>query len=189
MARVKRRALSTVASAVGIEEALLFKWSLSPPSAEAIRTCSDQLRLRRTSTAVEQCTGAGVGTAASAAQSLPFSTSTTISERDLSILCRCKRLWAAGVICAYVDGSYSIGQLASLYNVPSKFSRHIMYSCERYMTYINVLYRYSTSGGHRGSDAGGDDDGLEGAALLRRDRMGQCMPTPLAPYSPTPHTS
>jgi hypothetical protein len=91
-----------VMSAIGLNESVLLRWHKSPPSSSVVSTCEVQLRQLRGCSGVlwEAYIGMQQGNSSEALRndSKTSTHSPVLSEAELLVLCRTKRLWIAQIV-------------------------------------------------------------------------------------------
>jgi hypothetical protein len=100
-----------VMRAVGLEEGVLARWVHAPPSAALIRDAADILRQMKSNTGalLNNSNSTNNSTSNNSTSTNTNSTSTNSSsssssrEAEVSMICRCKRLWAAQVLVEILD--------------------------------------------------------------------------------------
>lgn len=97
------RRFARVFEAVGIDYGTIAKWSITPPSKAAMDTCFDREKLR---TLIENSTNI----------SSIKSNVGNMTDEGWKILCRCKRLWIAGIMSKMAEAIQSMDIIAKEFN-------------------------------------------------------------------------
>lgn len=100
-----------VMTAIGLEAGVLMRWVHSPPSSNMVHGVADTLRLLKSRTGVVlDVDSSSVNTAQKPALS-------RMKESDVSMMCRCKRLWAAQLIVDIIN-TQDTAVVSKIYNIP-----------------------------------------------------------------------
>jgi hypothetical protein len=105
-----------VISAVNITESMLFRWSRSPPSPQLINSCGDTLRRLRISSVKISKPDDSIPILSTSSKIVDKTGKISADEEELSMLCRCKRLWAAQVLVDILN-SQDPGAVADAYGI------------------------------------------------------------------------
>lgn len=98
--------MKRVMAALELEEGLLMKWMHAPPSTAIVQSAADTLRQLKSSSGLLFNGHPGV-----------VKTTLKVNEKEISMICRCKRLWAAQILADMLRSQDAL-LVAKRYGVP-----------------------------------------------------------------------